>query len=142
MIFRAGLITVLLTIPATPSHARPLLEHAAPASGSIVRASPSEIALSFSQALVASASDAVVRNASGGVVSSGMAHVSAKAGQVRVPVKPLSPGKYRVEWLATSSDNRHAQGSFSFVVGAEEKHVGSSRRGHRTRRGTQRGTAK
>jgi len=130
---RASLITVLLAITAPQSPARPLLEHAAPASGSIVRASPSEIALSFSQALVPSASDAVVRNASGGVVSSGMAHVSAKSGQIRVPVKPLPPGKYRVEWIATSSDDRHAQGSYTFIVGFEEKHVGSSRRGHRTR---------
>ena len=131
---RTGLIAFLLLFGASQSHARPMLEHASPASGSAVHHAPSEVALSFSEALVPSATDAVVRDASGSVVSSGKARVTGKAGEIRVPVKPLSPGKYRVEWFATSPDKQHAQGSYNFLVGAKEEHVRGSRHAHRTRR--------
>ena len=96
-------------------------EHALPASGSILRQAPSEVALSFSEALVPSDTDAAVRGWGGGIVSSGKARVIGKEGEVKVPVKPLSPGKYRVEWYATSMDKRHAQGSYNFVVGTKEE---------------------
>ncbi len=64
-----------------------------------------------------SGSDAVVRNATGGIVSSGKARVIGNKAQLQVPVNSLSPGKYRVEWYATSSDKHPSQGSFAFVVG-------------------------
>jgi copper transport protein len=121
MILRKCIIALLLLTSVSASlQARPLLENASPASGEAVGNPPSHILLSFSEALVPSSTDAVVRNASGGVVSSGKARVSAKEGRVKIPVKKLPPGKYRVEWYATSAGERHAQGSFSFVVGNKD----------------------
>ncbi len=64
-----------------------------------------------------SGSDAVVRDATGAVVSSGKPRVDGKKAEMQVPVKQLSPGKYRVEWYATSPDKHPNQGSFNFVVG-------------------------
>jgi copper resistance protein C len=133
MILRtAGAILLLISAAASAS-ARPLLEHASPTAGSTVRRSPSQIALSFNQVLLPSDSEAVVRSASGGVVSSGKSRVLGNKTQLQVPVSSLPPGKYRVEWSATSADRIHNQGSFSFVVGGDESAARASARKDRRR---------
>src|SRR6185503_14316450 len=99
---RAALAALLWVTGASVTHSRPLLEHTSPTSGSAIHEAPPKISLSFSDALVPSHTDAVVRNASGGVVSSGKARVMGKEGKIEVPVKQLAPGKYRVEWYATA----------------------------------------
>ncbi len=78
-----------------------------------------------------SGSDAVVRNVSGNVVSSGKARVVGNKAQMQVPVTSLTPGKYRVEWYVTSADRAHNQGSFTFVVGSKEREGRSTRPAHR-----------
>jgi CopC domain len=50
-------------------------------------------------------------------VSSGKARLIGNKAEMQVPVNSLSPGKYRVEWYATSADKRPTQGSFTFVIG-------------------------
>ena len=131
--FRTGLIALFLVMVASASHARPILEHASPLPGSAVHQAPSQVVLFFSRALLPSATDAVVRNAGGGVVSSGKARVIGKDAQIKVPVERLSPGKYRVEWYATSPDMQHAQGSYNFVVGAKEERKHGGKRVRRRR---------
>jgi methionine-rich copper-binding protein CopC len=117
MLLRLAILTLFSIIYASASDARPLLDHASPSAGSTISRPPSHVALSFTEALLPSGSDAVVRNATGGIVSSGKARLIGNKAQLQVPVNSLSPGKYRVEWYATSSDRRPSQGSFSFVVG-------------------------
>ena len=121
---RSSLTCLLLLASVSELQARPVLKGASPAPGAAVYNAPSQISLSFSEALVPSGTDAVVREAGGGVVSSGKARVAAREGQIKVSVKRLVPGKYRVEWYATSAGDRHAQGSYSFVVGAEQERKG------------------
>ena len=133
MALRLGLVALLCLASASISQARPLLEHASPASGSAVRNAPSEIELSFSEALVPLATDAVVRDASGRVVNSGKALVTGKAGKISVPVKSLPPGKYRVEWYVTSANEQHAQGSYNFIVGGIEQRKQGRRHAHLSR---------
>jgi methionine-rich copper-binding protein CopC len=59
-----------------------------------------------------------VRSESGAVVSSGKAQVDAKQRtQLRVPLKPLAPGTYKVIWRVLSVDTHHTQGDFTFKVG-------------------------
>src|SRR3974390_2388614 len=101
-------------------NARPFVAQAWPEAGSIVRHAPPEIELAFSEALLPSGSDAVVRKASGGVVSSGKARVIGNKTKMQIPVNSLPAGKYRVEWHATSTDRHQNQGSFSFIVGGKE----------------------
>jgi methionine-rich copper-binding protein CopC len=36
---------------------------------------------------------------------------------MRVPLKPLSPGTYRVHWYAVSADSHKSEGNFVFHVG-------------------------
>lgn len=117
---RAIAIASFVTAAGVPAaSARPRLEQTSPAVGSTVRHGPPRVTLSFDEALLPAGSDAVVRDASGGVVSSGKARVFDKA-RLQVPVRSLAPGKYRVEWLATSADKRQKQGSFTFSVGTME----------------------
>jgi methionine-rich copper-binding protein CopC len=120
MVLRTVIAALLLLGGVSAVSARPVLEHASPAAGSSLRHAPSQIALSFTEALLASGSDAVVRNSSGGVVSSGKARVVGNKAQMQVPVNALPPGKYRVEWYVTSADRHQNQGSFSFIVGSKE----------------------
>jgi methionine-rich copper-binding protein CopC len=133
MALRIVIAALVLVSGASGASARPLLIHASPAAGSTVRHAPSQIALSFTEMLLPSASDAVVRNASGGVVSSGKARVVGNKTQMEIPLKSLSPGKYRVEWYATSADRHQNQGSFNVFVGSNES-VGQSTAPVRKRR--------
>jgi copper resistance protein C len=130
---KALLGALLLITVASGASARPLLDHATPAAGSTVSHSPSQIALSFTEVLLASGSDAVVRNASGSVVSSGKARVLGNRAQMQVPLTSLTPGKYRVEWYVTSTDRVHNQGSFTFLVGSKEPESRRTRPAHRRR---------
>jgi methionine-rich copper-binding protein CopC len=125
MAARTVLAVLLLIGGASASSARPLLDHSSPAAGSTVRHAPSQVVLSFTQTLLPSGSDAVVRNASGGVVSSGKARLIGHKTEMQVPVNSLPPGKYRVEWNAISADKHQNQGSFNFVIGSKES-VGRS----------------
>jgi methionine-rich copper-binding protein CopC len=120
MYLRAAIAALFLLSGASISSARPLLEHASPGVGSTVRHAPREIALSFNEVLLPSGSDAVVRKASGGLVSAGKARVVGNKTHMQVPVKSLPPGKYRVEWYATSADRHSSQGSFNFIIGSRE----------------------
>jgi len=132
MPLRTVMAAVFLIGAASVASARPLLDHASPAAASTVRHPPSHIALSFTEILSPSGSDAVVRNASGGVVSSGKARVVGNKARMQVPVNSLPPGKYRVEWYATSTDRHQNQGSFSFIVGGIESTARADAPRHRT----------
>jgi methionine-rich copper-binding protein CopC len=133
MLLRTAVAAVLLLAGASIASARPMLDHASPAAGSIVRHPPPQVALSFTEALLPSGSDAVVRNATGGVVTSGKAHVVGNRAQLQVPVNALAPGKYRVEWMATSTDRKQNQGSFTFIVGGKDSAARASARTPRSR---------
>ena len=133
MAARTVLAILLLIGGASASSARPLLDHSSPAAGSTVRHAPSHIALSFTETLLPSGSDAVVRNASGGVVSSDKARLVGHRTEMQVPVNSLPPGKYRVEWNAVSADKHQNQGSFNFVVGSKESVGKSAAPAHRRR---------
>jgi copper transport protein len=116
MLLRMAIALFSLVGGASASVARPLLDEASPRPASTVRRAPSHIALSFTEHLLPSRSDAVLRSATGAVVSSGKARVIDNK-EIQVPVNSLSPGKYKVEWFATSAEKQSNQGSFTFVVG-------------------------
>ena len=116
MLVRLVMAVLLLVGGAPASLARRLLDQASPRPGGSVRRAPSHVALSFTERLLPSRSDAVVRSATGAVVSSGKARVIDNK-EMQVPVNSLPPGKYKVEWFATSTESHSNQGSFTFVVG-------------------------
>jgi len=94
------------------------LDHANPAVGSTVAQSPKEVSLWFTEALEAKFSTIEVRDAQGRSVQAGPATLARdNTAQLRVPLKPLSPGTYKVIWRVLSVDTHRTQGDFTFRVG-------------------------
>ena len=108
--------TALLAFMAsTAAHAHAFLDHAEPRVGSTTPAAPKEVVLFFSQNLEPAFSTIEVSDASGARVDQGKAKVSATT--MRVGVKQLPPGTYRVRWQVLSVDTHTTEGSFTFQVG-------------------------
>jgi copper resistance protein C len=108
--------TALFTFMAiSAAHAHAFLDHAEPRVGSTTPAAPKEVALFFSQNLEPAFSTIEVSDANGARVDLGKPKVSATT--MRVGVKPLPPGTYRVRWQVLSVDTHTTEGSFTFQVG-------------------------
>ena len=94
------------------------LDHASPAIGSTVAQPPTEVSLWFTEALEAKFSTIEVRDAQGRPVQAGPATLArGNTAQLRVPLKALPPGTYKVFWRVLSVDTHRAQGKFTFRVG-------------------------
>jgi copper resistance protein C len=93
------------------------LDHAAPKVGSTVAQSPKEVVLWFTEKLEPAFSSIEVRNEQGAAVSTGKATVVGDRTQLRVQVKSLPAGTYKVIWRVLSVDTHRTQGDFSFRVG-------------------------
>ena len=102
---------------AAPALAHALLRHAVPAVGGTVRAAPRDVTLTFSEAVEPGLSRIVVRDAAGAEVDAGTAPTEAGvATRLTVGLKPIGPGRYTVEWHATSVDTHKTDGRYSFTV--------------------------
>jgi len=111
---------VIIALMAAPcgALAHAMLDRAMPPVGSSQSATPREVVLTFTEELEGAFSTIEVRNESGVVVSNGKAQVDAKQRtQLRVPLKSLSPGTYKVIWRVLSVDTHRTQGDFTFRVG-------------------------
>lgn len=97
------------------AHAR--LGQASPKVGSTVASAPKEVVLSFTEKLEPKFSSIEVRDAKGAAVQAGKAQAGADPTQLRVPLKALSPGTYKVIWRVLSVDTHRSQGTFTFKVG-------------------------
>ena len=105
-----------LTIAAANAHA--FLDHAEPRVGNTAAAAPRQVALWFTQNLEPAFSGIEVRDASGNRVDAGKAAVDSGDRHVmRVPLKALKPGTYKVYWHVLSVDTHTTEGNFSFSVG-------------------------
>lgn len=94
------------------------LDRASPAVGSTVSSAPKEVVLWFTNQLEPAFSSIEVRNKKGAPVQAGKASVDRRdRTQLRVPLKALSPGTYKVIWRVLSVDTHRTQGDFSFRVG-------------------------
>jgi methionine-rich copper-binding protein CopC len=109
------LVALLLALAgASPAVAHAFLDHAEPRVGSTVATAPRELTLSFTQNLEAAFSTVEVTGP-GGRVDAGKPQISGNT--MRVGLKALSPGTYRVRWRALSVDTHTTQGSFTFRFG-------------------------
>jgi copper resistance protein C len=110
------IITFLLAaLAAGAARAHAFLDHASPLVGSNVRSAPHEVLLSFTQNLEPAFSNVQVTDANGARVDQGKTQIGGNT--MRVGLKPLGPGSYRVRWHALSVDTHTTEGSFSFTVG-------------------------
>ncbi len=112
-----GLCAVALLSP-LPAHAHAHLDHAIPAANSVQAKAPKEVVIWFTEALEAKFSTIEVRDGKGVAVTAGAATaVPGNTAQLRVPLKDLPPGTYKVIWRVLSVDTHRSKGEFSFRVG-------------------------
>ena len=117
------LIPALLALALTGALTRNAEAHSGlarsiPAAGSTVSPAPTEVVLSFTEKLEPKFSSIEVKDAKGAPVHDGKASVDpAHPAQMRVALKALPPGTYKVIWRVLSVDTHRTQGSFTFRVG-------------------------
>lgn len=106
---------LFISLAATAAQAHAFLDHASPLVGSTVQAAPREVSLWFTQNLEPVFSTVEVTDASGARVDQGKAQISGNT--MRIGLKALGLGTYRVRWHALSVDTHSTQGNFTFHVG-------------------------
>jgi len=110
-----ALSTFLFSAASALAHAT--LDRASPPVGRSLANPPSEVVLFFTDVLEPAFSTIEVRNENGALMSSGKAEVDPDHGtQLRVALKPLPAGTYKVIWRAISLDTHRTQGDFLFHV--------------------------
>ena len=114
------LVAVALAIGAAPSAwAHAFLDHASPAVGSSVPASPPVVTLWFTQDLEPAFSGVTVTDEAGQRVDLGKAQIpQGSPDELQIGLKPLPPGTYTVSWHVVSVDTHPTEGTFTFEVGA------------------------
>jgi copper resistance protein C len=110
------LLCLLAAAASSGVQAHAFLDHASPLVGSTVQTAPHEVVLTFTQNLEPSFSTVEVTDANGGRVDQGKASVSGNT--MRIALKSIGAGSYKVNWHALSVDTHTTQGSFSFHVGS------------------------
>lgn len=106
---------LLAFVTAQAAYAHAFLDHAEPRVGSTVPSAPKELVLFFTQKVEAAFSSVEVSDANGARVDQGKPVISAST--MRVNLKQLPPGTYRVRWQVLSVDTHTSEGNFSFQVG-------------------------
>jgi methionine-rich copper-binding protein CopC len=106
---------LLSVVLGAAAEAHAFLDHAEPRVGSTVPTAPRQLSLSFTQNLEPAFSSVEVSDANGTRVDLGKPSISASV--MRIGLKQLSPGTYRVRWHVLSVDTHTTEGSFTFNVG-------------------------
>jgi methionine-rich copper-binding protein CopC len=106
---------LLAPLATTTARAHAFLDHANPLVGSTVPTAPHEVVLSYTQNLEAAFSTVEVTDASGARVDQGKPQISGST--MRVGLKSIGPGSYKVRWHVLSVDTHTTEGSFTFHVG-------------------------
>jgi copper resistance protein C len=107
--------TALLALfAAQAAYAHGFLDHAEPRVGSTISSAPKEVVLFFSEKVEPAFSSVEVSDANGARVDQGKPKVSATT--MRIGLKPLPPGIYRVRWHVLSVDTHTTEGNFTFKV--------------------------
>ena len=112
---RALILVVAIAGFALPAMAHAFLEKANPAAGENLKTAPARIELHFSESLEPAFSGVTVTGENGDDVSAGPATV-ANGTELDLPLKKLSPGRYRVVWHAVSVDTHRTSGKYNFLV--------------------------
>jgi copper resistance protein C len=112
-----AIAAMLTVIASAAAEAHAFLDHAEPRVGSTVPTAPRELSLTYTQNLEPAFSTVEVTDASGTRVDQGKPSFNANV--MRVGLKPLSPGTYRVRWHVLSVDTHRTEGNFTFHVGKE-----------------------
>ena len=111
-----GLAFMALAASAAGAHA--FLDHSNPAVGSTLPTAPASISIWFTQELEPAFSTIEVKDQAGANVDASDTQVDqSDPTLMRVSLKPLPPGTYKVFWRVVSVDTHPTDGTFTFHVG-------------------------
>ena len=110
---RWRLVAGLVLAAAGPASAHSLLLESAPTAGVTLTTAPRELMLRFNNRIEKSLSRVRVVDA-GGIARTLAVSVDGAADRLIVPVPPLAPGRWRVEWQVLSVDGHVVTGRFEF----------------------------
>jgi copper resistance protein C len=111
--FVVALSLFFLTV-SVAAHAHASLTRASPSAGSTVNTAPHDVTLTFTDTLEPAFSSLAVTDSSEIDVSQGKAQISGNT--MRIGLKPLNVGVYKVNWRAVSTDTHKTEGSFTFQI--------------------------
>jgi copper transport protein len=109
---------LLLLVPAQAAWAHAVLLRTTPQASVTVNGSPSQVTLTYSEAVEPRFAVVSVTNAAGKQQTSGSPQASpSDPDTLDVPVNKLAPGWYLVYWRVISADGHPVRGAFTFAVG-------------------------
>jgi len=107
----------LALLPGPSAFARANLVSADPPVGAIIAAAPATISLTFSEQVDAHFSTIMVLDERNQRVQQGAVEFTGYGARtLRIAVKPLAPGIYRVIWRAYAWDGSKSNGKFEFTI--------------------------
>jgi len=111
------LLVVLALGVAGPAWGHAFLERAEPRVGSTVKTAPAQVRAWFTQNLEFAFSTLEVANERGERVDQGVTQPDpGNPAALRISLKPIGPGTYRVKWRVLSVDTHVTEGDFTFKV--------------------------
>ena len=122
LILPAALLAATLAAPLaamTPASAwaHAQLRAANPPAGASLQTAPSQLEITYSEAVEPSFCTIKVTNAAGAEVDKGDLHTApGDAKRLILGLPTLPPGTYKVDWHATSVDTHKTEGSYTFTV--------------------------
>src|SRR5262245_53683104 len=87
-----------------------------PADKATLQSAPRDVSILFNEKIKAAPDAITVEDASGARVDQGDTRLESNGRVIRVSLKPLSAGTYKVKWRVQSSDAHTVEGSFTFRV--------------------------
>jgi methionine-rich copper-binding protein CopC len=111
----AGAALEMGAVSSAQGHA--FLDHASPAVGSSIPASPTVLVLWFTEDLEPAFSGVKVTNEAGKQVDLGNAQIhQGSPAELQIGLNPLPPGTYLVSWHVVSVDTHPSEGTFTFEI--------------------------
>ena len=97
------------------ANAHAFLDHADPRVGATVATAPRQVTLWFTQNLEPAFSAVTVSDSSGQRVEAGKPSINGNV--MRIPLRAIKAGTYRVAWHVLSVDTHKTEGTFTFRIG-------------------------
>lgn len=107
-------LSLLFLVVSAPAFAHASLVRANPPVGSAMSRAPDQVTLTFTDTLESAFSKITVTDSTGIEVSQGKPQVSGNT--MRIGLKRLNAGIYKVNWRAVSTDSHKTDGSFTFRI--------------------------
>lgn len=110
-------IFAAVEVTATLAQAHPRMTTSAPAANVTLNRAPTEIKISFNEALIGRFSGLDLRDAQHRKIATGKTSPAPSDKTMVVPINHrLRPGTYRVDWHAVSVDTHRISGNYTFKV--------------------------